>query len=1776
MKAKYIKRVLSVLMAALITVGSMFGSTAPVIAAEQVNVTNVHYPRPGDDNYSETAFGRSDQYLMSGWFADANTYFWAHSFDSYEGVVTYCIEPGIDRPEGSVFQSADETFWDNYPADMNVTIQPDDIKVLLGRIMQYGYQGNLSLDWNTGNADDADKLSHLIATQILVWETVVGERDAYFNHVLEPGKDAALSAIRSDNPIRTQILNWYNSIVASVQSHTIIPSFMARSSGKADTFELEWDGSKYSTVLTDSNGVANQFVFTSDNSSVSFSVSGNKLTISSTVALSDPVSISATRTNTRKGVITWSDGVTNGGSQDVVTFGESISDPVKAYVNVKVGTGSLKIVKTSEDGKVSGITFTVTGNGVNQMVKTDKNGEIVINDLKPGTYTVTESPSDDYEPQDPQTVTVTGGQTATVKFNNSLQKGNLKIIKKAEDGKVSGISFRVTGKDYDQTVQSDKNGEIVLEGLVPGEYTVTELPADYYEPQDPQTVTVEYKKTATVTFNNELKKGGLDITKTAEDGLVEGIRFHLYGTADNGSTVDEYATTNAKGIVSFRDIPIGTNYTVEEVDTEEKYVVPESQSTPIKWNEVMKLSFDNDLKRGDLQITKTSEDGLAEGMKFHLYGTATNGDQVDLYAVTDAEGIATFKNVLIGINYTVEEVETAARYVVPDAQETPIKWNEVMHLSFDNDLQRGDLQITKTSEDGMVEGVKFHLFGTALNGETVDEYATTDSNGIATFTDILIGDSYTVEEVDTKAWYIVPEAQETAIEWNKVMNLDFENDLKRGDLEVTKTCEDGLVSGIVFHLTGTSDSGIPVDEYATTNENGVALFSQILIGKGYVIEEVDTAIRYVVPDDQEGAVEWNKVTKKSFTNTLKKFRIILTKIDSETGEAQADATLAGAVYGLYKGEDLVVSYTTDENGQFTTDYYPCGEDWTLKEITPSEGYLLDETVYHVGAEPKLYEIESNDIQMESKEDVVKGRIAVIKHCDDGETGMDTPETGAEFEVYLKSAGSFEEADEIVRDFLTCDEYGYAETKDLPYGTYTVHQVSGWDGRELMKDFDVYISGSGQIYRFMINNAIFESYIKVVKKDSETGVTIPYAGAGFQIYDPKGKLVTMTYTYPEQTVIDTFFTTSDGTLITPEKLIYGKGYTLVEVQAPYGYVLDPTPISFDVVEDQSTSENDITLIVVEKTNAPQKGIISIIKTGEVFASVKQTGDMYVPVYEVKGLAGAVYEITAAEDIITPDGTVRYKAGTVVDTITTDDTGLAKSKELYLGKYEIREIKAPYGMVLNEETKTAELVYGGQEFALTETSASFCNERQKVEISLQKAMEKNDLFGIGDGKECKAVKFGLYAAAVMKAADGSEIPVDGLIAAAACDENGSLIFDCDVPVDSQLYVKEIETNDHYILSDETYPVVFNYAGEKTTKVKIQVNDGKEIVNQLIYGTVRGMKVDEDATVIAGATFGLFKANETEFVMEHALMTRKTNKEGIFTFEKLVYGDYTIREIEPAEGFVLNDTVYHVSIKENNDLIEIGFENLHITGTVQVTKVDKDYPENKLTGAEFEVYLDLDGDGKFDTEKDKLVGLMDEIETGVYEMKDLRYGGYFVYEKTAPEGFLKDDGYYYFEIREDGKTVIVENEAGVGFINQARTGKLRIEKTSEDGVLKGFTVKVEGKDICGNVYSQEFVTDEKGQILIEGLRIGDYVVTEVANEATGKYVIPENMTVTILEDKTTVAKLYNKLKPETPDVPKTGDDSNLYLWGSIGLVGLLGIVTASYLALAKKKKEELDNEH
>lgn len=736
-----------------------------------------------------------------------------------------------------------------------------------------------------------------------------------------------------------------------------------------------------------------------------------------------------------------------------------------------------------------------------------------------------------------------------------------------------------------------------------------------------------------------------------------------------------------------------------------------------------------------------------------------------------------------------------------------------------------------------------------------------------------------------------------------------------GGMKLIKTSEDGVISGIKFHFTGPKD----FSQTFTTDENGEIPLSGLAPGTYTITEE--SMDRYVSNQSKTITIASNQSTSVAFHNTLKKFRVNVTKRDYEKGHAQGDAKLGGAVYGLYKGDELVAQYTTDSNGSFITDYYVCSTDWTIKEITPSEGYLFNDTVYKVGADPKDYTVEYNNApDMTVMEQVIKGKISIIKHTDNGNTQIETPEKGAEFQIYLKSSGSFVNADKDERDTIICDQDGFASTKLLPYGVYTVHQTKGWDGREKITDFDVFINTDGKTYKFLINNKNFESYLKVVKLDKETGKRIPYEGAAFEIYDSNNHRITMQYTYPQVTLIHTFYTNKDGYLITPERLPYGY-YTLKEVQAPYGYVLDDTPIPFVISQENASTDTGVTVVKVKAKDMAQKGVINITKTGEIFSSVEENKGVYTPKYSVGNLKGAVFEIYAAEDITTLDGTVRYDQGSLVDTITTDDDGVAKSKELYLGKYTVIEKTAPNEYVHNSTKYDVELTYAGQNVSVTSTDISVYNERQKVSVSLKKIMAEDKTFSIGNNGEITYVRFGIYADEDIKSSNGDIIPKDALITFANCDKNGSIVFDCDLPIGFKWYAKEIATDEHYILSDTKYEFDTEYQGQDVKVIDIKVNNGEVIKNNLIYGSVKGLKIDrETQEVIKGATFGLFKSNTTEFTKDNAILTVITDESGIFTFSNIPYGEYLIKELKPADGYLDNEDVFTVIIKENEQVVEL----------------------------------------------------------------------------------------------------------------------------------------------------------------------------------------------------------------------------------------------------------------
>lgn len=1121
--------------------------------------------------------------------------------------------------------------------------------------------------------------------------------------------------------------------------------------------------------------------------------------------------------------------------------------------------------------------------------------------------------------------------------------------------------------------------------------------------------------------------------------------------------------------------------------------------------------------------------------------------------------------------YYVKEISAPTGYSISE-EVFALKADENIFVT--EDFTRGTIKVNKTADDGIVSGREFKVTGNDGSSYTKK----TNANGVAEFSGLKVYNTstgkaitYTVSEINVDTRYEVPKAQNVTLTSGDVdltVNVKFNNQLKTGSIKINKQSEDNQNGDREFTITGNGKTYT-----IKTGSDGIAILSDIPVYNSnnekivYTISEKNVPVRYVVPADQTATLTADATTTKTFKNILKKFAVEVTKQDSETSSAQGDGTLSGAVYGIYRDGTLVDTYTTDGSGYFKTKEYVCGN-YTVQEISPSEGYLLDETVYPVGAEAENYTIEHNPISMIVTEDVIKGNIAMIKHSDDGSTQIETPEVGAEFEVYLKSSGSYANAVETERDYLTCDENGFAQTKDMPYGIYTVHQTKGWEGTEFMEDFDVNISADGQTYRYIINNEKFESYIKIVKVDSETGKTIPYEGAGFEIYDSNGQKISMTFAYPTPTTIDTFYTNSEGYLITPEVLPYGE-YLLVEVQAPYGYALDSTPVSFTVSADNAEKENALTVIKVRKENTAQKGKISVQKTGDIFTSVNmassaytdENGELvvnsttYTPVFANGNLSGAVFQVIAAEDIVTLDGTVHANAGDVVAEITTDENGYAETDLLYLGKYEIKEVQAPYGYVRNSESQFVELTYAGQEIAVLDTvNASFVNDYQSVEISLSKVMENDELFGIGNNNEYLSVRFGLFAAEDIQAADGTVIPADGLLSEVSLDENMTAKFDVQIPF-GRYYVQEIATNEHYVLNGEKYLVNFEYMGQDIRTVDI---DCGQFVNLLKRGRIEGHKVDDKSEPLENAVFGLFTADCVKFSRDTAVMTAASDENGYFVFDEIPYGEYIIHEIETPTGYIFSDESYPVTVSEDGDVVEITAVNKPIT--IEISKVNV-YGE-ELIGAEMQL-IDSEDNVVDEWVSDGTNHVVSKLGAGEYVLKEI----------AAPDGYViaadikfSVDVYGNVTVENvDSKAVSDNGDPLINMVDD--TTKVQISKqditTGEE--LPGATLQIIDED--GNVVEEWVSTNEPH--MIEGKLIAskEYTLKEII--APEGYEIANEIKFTVNEDgSVTEVVMYDELTPKTT-TPYTGDNHNDF--AAFAMLGAASVILAALIITKKGKKHE-----
>ena len=749
----------------------------------------------------------------------------------------------------------------------------------------------------------------------------------------------------------------------------------------------------------------------------------------------------------------------------------------------------------------------------------------------------------------------------------------------------------------------------------------------------------------------------------------------------------------------------------------------------------------------------------------------------------------------------------------------------------------------------------------------------------------------------------------------------------------------------------------------------------------------------------------------------------------------------------------------------------------------------------------------------------KGHLVVTKYTED------KAEANFTFGLYSTTSDGkvYDTFDDKITTYIQGSGYGIASWTELPFWTedgkeliYVLTEKNAPDRYVTLGEFEGSLLSSaddnGLMIHLDVENKLKRSSVLIVKKDSESGDNIPLPGTEFQILDSNGNKVILTDDDGNET--DTFVTDESGQILLPEPLVYGT-YQLIETKAPDGYALDKTPIDFAITEDGAT-------VQVEKMNTPQKGTITISKIGDVFSSVESEENssaeseknkkIYSPVFEENSLKGAKFDIIAAEGIYTPDGNLKVEKDTVVDTITTGSDGTATSKKLYLGTYRVVEIEAPEGYVLENGETLVTLEYEGQEIAVTNTGTSFKNNYQQVNITLEKYLESSEKYGINGEDYAQYVKFGLYAAEEITAADGTVIPENGLIETIGLTEDMKAQFNKKLPLGSY-YVQEISTDEHYILDDTKYPVNFEYLGQDTAVSEIKINDGKVIDNTFKTGRVEGLKVDaDDKSKLSGAVIGLFNADETDFSEENAIETVVSDDDGSFNFEEIIFGNYLVKEIESPTGYVLSDETFPIVISEDGDVIEITIKNEKIRGSVQVKKYDLTNKSKALNGAVFEIFADKNGNEKFENDTDKSYGFLNEIGSGIYQLDGVEYGGYFLKETVAPAGYVIDENYYYFEIRENGEIVNVSNDKSSDkFFNDVIRGNvngLKInadDKTELQGALIGLFAKNETEFTEKNAI--ETVTSGKdGSFKFTDIVYGKYKVAEI--EAPEGFVLSENV--------------------------------------------------------------------
>ena len=865
-----------------------------------------------------------------------------------------------------------------------------------------------------------------------------------------------------------------------------------------------------------------------------------------------------------------------------------------------------------------------------------------------------------------------------------------------------------------------------------------------------------------------------------------------------------------------------------------------------------------------------------------------------------------------------------------------------------------------------------------------------------------------------------------------IMTLNVKVELD-GSMKIVKTSEDGKVSGVRFRVTGNG-----VDTTVQTGTDGTIIVPNLKAGS-YTVTELDVPDQYVQPKSQTVTVKANETATVSFTNVLKKWKATITKVDAETGAAQGDASLAGAVYGVYHGSDLIDQYTTNASGQFTTKEYVCGDNWYIQEISPSSGYLLDTTKYPVGAEPDKYTLEHNQIPIGVKEQAIKGKIQIHKQYETLE-GTPKDEAAAEFQVYLKSAGSYDKAKASERDTIITSASGYAVTKNMPYGTYIVHQTKGGAGREFVDDFEVMISANNQTYSYELLNELKNGQLKIIKTSDDgkvegiqfrvTRLTDNYS----KVYTTDASGLILTETLP-------IFEDNEG------KTKYQYRVEELDTKETFGYALpDPQIVELSEGEIASACFHNVPIEIGTKATVEGEKEVDPLDKVTLTDTVSYTGLVPGKEYRATGvlmdketgekLLVDGKEITA-ETVFVPE----TKNGSVDVTFIFDATGLhGKEIVVFEDLYRENVLLATHADI-NDEGQTIKVK--NPEIG---TTASFEGEKEidpLDKVTLTDTVSYKDLT---PGKEYRVT------GVLMDKSNGKELLINGEKVTAeatfvATEASGSVdvtfIFDAtglhgkEIVVFEDLYRENMLLATHADINDEgqTVKIKNPEIGTKATADgKKEITADKITITDVVSYTdlTPGKEYKLTGVLMNKATNDKLLIDGKEITAEATFTPKATTGEVEMTFT------FDARELTAETEVVAFETLYrddlefaaHADITDGDQTVKI----LPLHGSISTIKVDAGDSQHRLSGAVFGIYRDVNGDGRYTEGIDTFVGNMREKETGVYELDGLLYGKFLIHEKQAPSGYSQDKNYYSFEITRDGKKVQFEVKPGRNFPNSA----------------------------------------------------------------------------------------------------------------------------------------------